>query len=184
MKTEILITERLKLRKLTPTIVASLFNILSDSELISYFNLNSSDELKVEKEKLSKGLETYNKSFLYFHLLDFTTEKVIGWCGYHLWFTDHNRAEIGYVMTDPEFKGRGLMTEAMNSIIDYGFSKMHLNRIEAFVEPENLPSIKLLKKFDFVQEGHLKNHYIANGKIEDSLLFSLLKSLNKNIALI
>ena len=175
LKTEFLNTKRLKLRKLTPDFLNYLYSNLSDTELIDYLNLSSQSELNVEKEKLSKGLETYNKSFLYFHLLDINTGNVIGWCGYHLWFTDHNRAEIGYVMTDSEFKGKGLMTEAIKSIITYGFSKMCLNRIEAFVGPENVPSIKLLKKFNFVQEGYLIDHYITNGKTEDSLLFSLLK---------
>ena len=99
----------------------------------------------------------------------------IGWCGYHLWYTEHQRAEIGYVMEDNNFRGKGLMTEAMRLIISYGFKEMNLNRIEALIEPNNTPSLKLAENFQFVKEGHMRDHYIKNGIAEDSLIYALLK---------
>jgi len=68
------------------------------------------------------------------------------------------------------------MTEAFQKIIHYGFDVMKLNRIEAFVSPQNEASIKLLKKFNFVEEGLLRKHYFKNNIMEDSLVCSLLRS--------
>ena len=68
------------------------------------------------------------------------------------------------------------MTEAMVSVIEYGFNAMNLERIEAFVSPNNTPSIKLLKRMKFKEEGFLKHHYFHNNKMEDSMIFALLKS--------
>lgn len=172
---EELLTSRMVLRKLNPEIYNYVYANFSNKELIDFLSLPSPHELQVEKQKYSNGLATYNKSFLLFNLLNRNSNQLLGWCGFHTWYIDHYRAEIGYGLYDESLKGKGLMTEAMESVIDYGFEKMKLNRIEAFIGPENLPSLKLATKFRFVKEGHLREHYNHLGKIEDSLVFSLLK---------
>jgi len=55
---------------------------------------------------------------------------------------------------------------------------LDLNRIEAITGSENIASVSLLQKFGFVYEGLLREHYKAGDNIEDSLMFSLLKSEN------
>lgn len=175
MQLTVLNTERLSLRKITPEVYDYIYNTLSEEEQLRFLSLVSLEELKKEQEKHKKGLATYNKTFVYFHLIDKETELVIGWCGYHTWYIDHNRAEIGYELIDDTYKNKGFMTEALQLIIAYGFDQMSLNRIEAFISLENIPSFKLLTKFGFMQEGLLKNHYLKDGAYEDSAVFSLLK---------
>ena len=67
------------------------------------------------------------------------------------------------------------MKEAMPEVINYGFEKMGLHRIEAMVGKDNEPSLKLLHAHGFVQEGLLREHYLIDGRYEDSLVFSLLR---------
>ena len=67
------------------------------------------------------------------------------------------------------------MSEAIVSIVNYGFNNMNLERIEAFVSPNNTHSIKLLKRMKFKKEGFLKHHYFHNSKMDDSIVFALLK---------
>ena len=45
----------------------------------------------------------------------------------------HQRAEIGYLLARAYWR-RGLMTEAMTAVLDYGFGSMGLNRVEALVD--------------------------------------------------
>ena len=176
MELTILNTKRLLLRKLTPEVYDHIYKTLSNEEQLQFLGLDSLEELKKEQEKHQKGLATYNKTFAYFQLIDKETQLVIGWCGYHIWYTDHNRAEIGYGLLSDAYKNKGLMTEALAPIITYGFEKMNLFRIEALISLENTPSFKLLTKFGFTQEGLLRNHYLKDGIYEDSAIFSLLKS--------
>jgi ribosomal-protein-alanine N-acetyltransferase len=68
------------------------------------------------------------------------------------------------------------MKEAVKPILDYGFTKMLLNRVEALIGAENTPSLKILQANNFTFEGTLREHYNVNEVHEDSLLFSLLKS--------
>ena len=62
-------------------------------------------------------------------------------------------------MSDDNYKQKGLMSEAVEAIIDYGFNALRLHRIEAFIGPDNVASLRLIKKMHFVQEGILREHY-------------------------
>lgn len=175
MMIETLSTDRLILRKLTQEVYDHVFNNYTDQELQSFFGLATQEQLKKEKEKYSKGLSTYNRTFLHFQLIDKATNKIIGGCGYHTWYIDHARAEIGYDIKDESYKRKGLMSEAVKKIIEYGFNTMNLHRIEALVGPNNTASLKIINSMGFIKEGHLREHYFKNGNIEDSVVFSLLK---------
>lgn len=176
MKFEETVTDRLILRKFTQKIFDTIYADMSQEEQLDVLGLNSIEKLLEEKEKYKEGLSTYNKKFLYHQLIDKKASTIIGWCGFHTWYIDHNRAEIGYGLFDDHYKSRGMMSEAIVSIVDYGFKNMNLERIEAFVSPSNEPSIRLLERMKFKKEGFLKHHYFHNSKTEDSIVFALLKS--------
>ena len=169
-------TKRLTLRKVTPEVYRYVFENFPETELVKFFGLNSESDLFIEEEKYRKGLATFNRSFLFFHILLNDTKKVIGWCGYHTWALNHFRAELGYILNNEEYMNKGFMSEALRPIIEYGFNTMDLHRIEALVGPGNSASLKLLEKFKFKKEGHLREHFFKNNTMEDSLMYSLLKS--------
>jgi len=161
---------------MTPDVYRHAFENLPDDALKFFFGLNADEELQQKKNTWVNGLTTFNKSFLYFQLLKKDTEENIGWCGFHTWYIQHHRAEIGYVLTNTSERGNGYMKEAITEIVKYGFEKMNLHRIEAFIEPNNTASLKLAQHLGFVKEGYLREHYLKNGKMEDSVVFSLLKT--------
>ncbi|PCJ67565.1 MAG: N-acetyltransferase [Bacteroidetes bacterium] len=174
MDFETIETSRLFLRKTTQEVMDHVFTSMEPREQMKFLGLTDIQQLQEQERRYNDGLSTFNRKFLYFHLIDKNSQENIGWCGYHTWYIDHYRAEIGYMINESHQR-KGLMTEALNAIIPYGFSAMSLNRIEAFIGLENPPSLKLLQNFNFVQEGVLREHYKAKVKPEDSLLFSLLK---------
>jgi ribosomal-protein-alanine N-acetyltransferase len=63
------------------------------------------------------------------------------------------------------------MPEAMKVVLEHGFVKMKLHRIEALVGTQNVASIKLLEKFGFTKEGVLKEHFLINDVYEDSIVY-------------
>ena len=175
MEIEQIITNRLRLRKLTPEVYPYIYEHYTDEELMEFLGLKSSEELSVEKEKYRLGLSTHFISFVNFQLLDRQTGMHLGGCGFHTWYPKHRRAEIGYQLNLESLKKQGLMSEAMPAILAYGFTAMNLNRVEACIGQGNTASIQLVKKFGFIQEGNLREHYNKEGKLQDSLIFSLLK---------
>jgi ribosomal-protein-alanine N-acetyltransferase len=174
MKPKYIETKRLKLRIFTPEIQKYIFKHYSDPQLMEYHGFSTSEELEREKDKFTGGYTTYRTSFLSFHLIRKDNDKLIGYGGYHNWFAEHQRSEIGYHIMNEEDKKQGFMSEAIETIIAYGFEEMKLNRIEAWVSPTNMPSLAIMNKFNFKQEGLSKQHWMVDGKLDDSMIFALL----------
>jgi len=167
-------TERLILKGITPAIIHELFHTKTKEEIMTYFGF---DELGYEhqKEIHEKGVETHRLSIFVFLLIDKETNLPIGDCGFHTWNATHRRAEVFYNMRNEAFKQKGLMTEALKKVLEYGFTKLNLHRIEALIAAENQPSLKLLQRYGFTKEGTMREDYVVNGKNEDSDCYSLLK---------
>lgn len=100
-------------------------------------------------------------------------DGLIGYVGFWKWVREHFRAEVGFALL-PAYWCKGIMYEALDAIIKFGFEKMNLHRIEADVNPGNIPSIKLLEKLNFKQEAYYKENIFFNGKFCDSAIYSLL----------
>lgn len=176
INTTILETPRLKLLALTPELYVEVVDNYTDDELMAFLGYTTIEQVVLERERRAQGASSFTSSFLYFLLVDKATGKTIGSAGYYRVYPNHNRGEIGYILTDETFRNKGLIKEALPLIIAYGFEQMNLHRIEAFVGPENAISLKIMDNFGFTKEGHLREHYFTNNRHEDSVVFSLLKS--------
>ena len=84
-------------------------------------------------------------------------------------------ASIGYWMGE-DFAGHGYMTRSLALLLPYLFDCQGLHRVEAACIPSNEASITVLKKQGFQQEGKARSYLCINGRWEDHLLFSLLRS--------
>lgn len=167
-------TNRLYFRERTSDLLRKVVNYSTEDQML-FFGYEDVKMLNFELTRIQNALKQGKLDFQKWDLIEKSSENVIGNCGYHNCQTIHKRAELGYILHE-KFKGKGYMTEALKCIIDFGFNKMELNRIEAFISPDNLSSIKLITTLNFVLEGKLREHYNFNDKLNDSLVFSLLKS--------
>lgn len=169
-------TERLLLRRLTPDDFIYVFEHFSDTEIKDFFGLSSDEEFIKELNKFESGYTTHNRSLEIFQIIDKENNNIIGSCGYHNWYKDHQRAELGYAITNEVYKGMGVMSEAIKVVLEHGFVKMKLHRIEAMVGTENIASIKLLEKNGFSKEGVLKEHYFTEGGFQDSIVYAKINA--------
>ncbi len=88
--------------------------------------------------------------------------QLLGSIGFKTISHQHFRADLGYEL-HPNFWNKGIMTEAVNMVLDFGFEKMHLHSIEANITPTHLASKKILEKNGFVLEGLFKENYYYKG---------------------
>ena len=167
-------TNRLYLRVETTDLLKDVLKQRTQEQL-KFFGLQDTEQLKKELAKIERNLSNKAVGWRKWSLIEKSTGIVLGNCGFHNWHTDHERAELGYFLHD-EYRKKGFMIEALYPVIQNGFYNMNLNRIEAFISPVNLPSIKLITKLGFIKEGLLREHYKTENQIHDSLVFSLLKS--------
>ncbi len=103
-------------------------------------------------------------------------DRPIGSLGYYKWLPSASyQAEMGYDLAR-EHWGKGIMTEAMRAVVDFGFERMGLNRIEVYIMPRNKRSIRMIKGLGFVREGLLRERFFdEHGNYADDVLFSMLK---------
>lgn len=81
--------------------------------------------------------------------------KFIGRCGLLPWEIDgQQEVEVAYTIAR-DYWGRGLGTEAAQAILNYGFEKLHLDRLICLIDPENIGSQKVAEKIgmNFEKEG-------------------------------
>ena len=59
--------------------------------------------------------------------------------------------DLGFRLAQP-YWGQGLVTEAACAWVRAGFDDFHIDRLTAFVRPENIASIRVLQKLGFRAE--------------------------------
>ncbi len=150
-------TERLLLRKIKVSDVDEVLFLRSDKTVNKFIERpenrktkNKSDALKFI-EKIITEIEN-NKSISW-EITFINNPKMIG--SICLWNFSNNlkTAEVGYAL-NPEFQNQGIMHDAINCVIDYGFNKLNLDKIEAFTHRKNEPSKRLLEKNGFTFIDH------------------------------
>ncbi|MBL0737442.1 GNAT family N-acetyltransferase [Flavobacterium sp. GN10] len=168
-------TERLILDRLTDKDVQEVFDLRSNPENMKYIprplaknHEDAMELIKMIDEKIDTN-EGINWSVRFKN-----DSKLIGIIGYYRMQPENYRAEIGYILS-PNHHGKGIVTEAVNQLIKYGFESLKLHSIEAVIDPENYASEKVLQKCGFVKEAHLKEVEFWDGKFIDKVIYSLLE---------
>lgn len=87
-----------------------------------------------------------------------------------------NEATIGYTLNQ-NYWGKGIATKTTALLLDYLFNEIDVNRIQAFVMPENEKSKNVLLRNNFIKEGTIRqgNYWKGRG-IVDLELYSILKA--------
>jgi len=102
------------------------------------------------------------------------TGKVVGTIGF-MWIQQENRsAEVGYSLSRA-YWNQGIMTEALTALLDFGFLKLNLNRIEAQHESDNPASGRVMAKAGMNFEGRLRQRIYNKGRFADVDLYSILR---------
>jgi predicted acetyltransferase len=87
----------------------------------------------------------------------------------------YKRVTIGYII-DPGRHQEGIATEAVSAMLDFCFGELHLHRVQAFIQPDNTASRKLVEKLGFRSEGLLRDNLRVGGAWRDEMLFALLET--------
>jgi len=168
-------TDRLLLRRVTNDDANAVFELRSNPESMKFIPRpllkNTKEALELIAEIDSK-IETNIGINWAITLKD--NPKLLGIIGYYRTQPENYRSEIGYILL-PEFHGKGIVSEALNRLIKYGFEDLKLHSIEAIIDPENFASEKVLQKCGFIKEAHFKESDYYGGRFRDKVIYSLLE---------
>jgi ribosomal-protein-alanine N-acetyltransferase len=144
-----LATERLHLRQLSLSDDQEIRFQRSDPSMNQYIDNPPCASVEEAREWIDKiNRFVANDESIFWGICLKGQSKLSG--GICLWNIDtaSDKAEIGFCMY-PEHQGKGLMGEALKTVLQYGFEEMALQRVEAYTHPENKPSIAVLAKHGF-----------------------------------
>lgn len=172
-------TKRLMLRQPTMRDAEWYFEYFSRPEIVWGGGEPGPKNMAVAREEFRRYLvDLYRKRRGFRWIITLKGEgRPIGTLGFYKWDPSASyQAEMGYDLAK-EHWGKGIMTEAMKAVIDFGFKRMELNRIEVYIMPRNKRSIKMIKNLGFKREGLLRQRYFDEfGNFADDVLYSMLRS--------
>jgi ribosomal-protein-serine acetyltransferase len=99
--------------------------------------------------------------------------RMAGLVGYHALDRDNRRVSIGYWLAE-DVQGRGLMTRAVSTLIDYAFDVWGLHRVEIRSAVNNTRSRALCERLGLVEEGLLREAEAFADRYHDLVVYSVL----------
>jgi [ribosomal protein S5]-alanine N-acetyltransferase len=103
-------------------------------------------------------------------------DEAIGGIGLHKQGDFMRRsAEIGYWLGEA-YWGRGIVTDAVRALTDWGFRHLDVDRIFAQVFAWNPASGRVLEKAGYTYEGRLRNAVFKDGRTTDLLAYGIIRS--------
>ena len=169
-------TGRLLLRKLKKTDAKELFFLRSDESVLRFLGKEPAKTVAEVEDfigKINKAIDE-NDSVLWGIAFPNESSTIIGTICLWNFKPENYRSEIGYLL-HPDHWRKGIMKEAVNAVVDYGFGVLGLHSIEALMDSENIASSSVLERTGFIKEGHLKESLYFNGRFSDTAIYSRLK---------
>ncbi len=171
----ILETERLLLRRLTNEDVDEVFALRSNPVLMQYIPrplATSKEEVLAHIQLINDKIDANEGINWAIRLKE--SPKMIGIIGHYKLQIENQRSEIGYMLLG-KYNNKGIVSEAINEVLKYGFDLLNLHSVESIIDPRNSASERVLQKNGFVKEAHFIENEFAMGKFWDGVVYSLLK---------
>lgn len=116
----------------------------------------------------------------YFLIWQIDSDKIMGTINLSQIFRKaFQNAYLGY-MLGAGFTGRGYMTESVALVLRFAFEELKLHRVEANVQPSNLPSIHVLQRNGFSKEGFSRRYIKIGGRWRDHERWAILSEDRKH----
>lgn len=150
-------TNHLILRNMTLDDYKDLHDIRFHPEVLKHIKREIVADKSEFKIFISDRLEDIrNGDLCFWGISTHDSQKLIGTICLWNFNSTKTIAEIGYEL-HPDYHRKGFMSEAMEAVLDFGFSELNLKTIEAYTNKHNEPSKTLLKKFNFKREAYRKD---------------------------
>ena len=168
-------TERLWLRQATQEDAEAVFAVFSDPKVTQFHDLDTfthRDEAIGVIERWVRGFESGSR--IRWGIARKQDNYLIGSCGFR-WDKAENAAVVGYELASQYWR-QGIMSEALQAILQYEFECKGVQFVIAEIMLENVASRRLLEKLGFQSQGLLREHGFWKGEHHDLEQFILMRS--------
>ncbi|MFA6730227.1 MAG: GNAT family protein [Eubacteriales bacterium] len=169
-----LTTERLILKKIVPENAGDMYSYASLGEVTKYLLWSPHLNLAETKGYIEYLQREYKRgNYADWGITYKENGAFIGTIGFANLDTNNNWGEIGYVL-NPDYHGKGIMTEAVKVILKVGFAYLGLHRIQARIMEGNDASVRLVERLGFRKEGVFRDHIYVKGSYRTIIVYSML----------
>lgn len=154
-----------------------------DQSIWTYFPINYNGAGDDFDDWFDYTLVRYsNEEHLPFAVRRRLDNKVVGTTRFYDIVPEHLRLAIGSSWYTKDAQGSLVNPECRYLLLSYAFDELNVNRVELITDPLNLNSRAAMKILGAFEEGVIRNHLIyKDGRIRDSVLFSIIKSEWPNV---
>lgn len=144
-------TERFVLRQLTLQDADEIFVLRSDGETNKLIDRPTATHIRDAIAHINKIINLQERGDGFFWVISSKNQsKLLGTILFYNIDRESDVAEIGYELM-PAHQGQGVMYEALQRVLAFGFNTLQLKKVIAEVKSHNTRSVSLLKKFNFYQ---------------------------------
>ena len=168
-------SERLVLRRLKDSDAPEVYKIRSNLERMKYIPrpiLQNEEEALAMIQMMNAKIDE-NTDINWAVCLK-NSDKIIGFMGFYRVQPESYRTEIGYMIL-PEYDGKGYVSEAVTTMLNYAFNTVGFHSVEAVIDPNNFGSARVLEKNGFRKEAHFIENFFWNNEFIDSVHYGILK---------
>jgi RimJ/RimL family protein N-acetyltransferase len=168
-------TDRLILRAIDKKDAKAIFKYRSD-EITNQYQGWIPKKLEDVYDFINKTANEINVVNTWFQLVIISkeTEELIGDIGIHFLDIENKQVEIGCSLEKGQ-QGKGYAIEALNQVMEFLFNQLDKHRIIASIDPNNIPSVRLMERLGFRKEAHFKESISINGQWVDDIVYAILK---------
>ena len=149
---------------------AEMVNDIKVSVGLGYLSYTNIIDFESEKEFL---ISVKKEKMFAVRLLE--NDELLGNVGFKSVGEIHRTAEMGIMLGNPKYQRKGYGMEAINLLLDYGFSFLNLRNISLNVFEYNEIAYNLYKKIGFKEAGRLRKAVEILGKTYDVIIMDMLK---------
>lgn len=167
-------TERLRLRMLHIADAEALFHYVSQDAVTKYMLWESHTSLRQTKKYIKMITRKYLDGVYAWAITLKDTKEFIGMVDFSEFTQEARIAEIGYSLSYT-YWGKGIMSEAVQAVIDFGFNELYLERIYARCFAENIGSERVMQKAGMTYEGTMRKGIHIKGAYHDLKMYAILR---------
>lgn len=177
----LLVSDNIKLTSVEAEDISFIKKWFNDVEFLRYYDMVAAIP-KTEKQLIGL-IEGYNSSSerYVFAIRLKDTNMIIGLCGFDEIIWNMGVATVFIGIGEKEYIGKGFGKDALNLILDFGFSELNFYRIQLNVIAYNETAKNLYENVGFKKEGVFRSFILRDGKRYDMHLYGMLREEWKSI---
>lgn len=171
-----LVGEKVRLRAIELEDLRKLVEWRNTAEIMDYFYEKEPLSLEMQRRWFEGYLNRIEKE-KYYMIETLSGDKPMGTISLYNVDWRNRHCEFGrFFLWDEDLRGKGYGKEAIELILDFGFSHLNMRKIYCTTYNDNDRALGLYESVGFLRDGVLRQHIFRHGKFIDLILLSILST--------